>query len=656
MKTLDFFKKTAFVLCLLFNFLFLDAQEQIVVFQGNAHIFNENIGNMQTITFSGGNSVFTLQNGVNQTILTSSIDSVIFVSEPLADRIRITWNGSVAAIENPYSTQGISVTASGANVTVTANSSLENIEYELLGSSADGYVNIISNKNIILNINNLQLTSTSKAVVKIASAVAAQIILQGNNTLSSTSNNTLTTSGEFIFGGNGTLNIASTPADVKAIKADGNLTFNNGTYIINVSGAQSKAIASNGDIVFNNGTFDVETSGDVVLEASGSGYATSYCTAIKADGSVTVNKGSITVTSTTSSRGGKGISAGGDVIINGGIVNISTAGNGATYINSNGATDAYTASCITSDANVILNGGNLALSSSGTGGKCINADGYITIGKLGADNNALVLNAATSGARFYVSGSTGGGGWGGGDNADYANPKAIKATGNITVNSGTITVRCTQTADGGEGLESKNTLTINGGIIDVETYDDCINAANQLVINDGNIRVKSSNNDGFDSNGTLTVNGGFIISGGAGGAEEGFDCDNNTFKITGGTMIGTGGNSSTPTSSVCTQRSILFSAAGNTAVCLVNSSDDIILLYQTPAITSSGGGGGSPGGQNGSMKILFSSPQLATGSYTLKTGGVISGGVTTNGYNTGGTYSGGTSRNITVSGMVTSVN
>ena len=62
-----------------------------------------------------------------------------------------------------------------------------------------------------------------------------------------------------------------------------------------------------------------------------------------------------------------------------------------------------------------------------------------------------------------------------------------------------------------------------------------MNASKSIVINGGNIYCYSSGNDGVDSNGTLTITGGTIVSIGTTSPEEGFDCDQNTFKITGGT-------------------------------------------------------------------------------------------------------------------------
>lgn len=459
---------------------------------------------------------------------------------------------------------------------------------------------------------------------------------------------------------NGEIKITSNTADTKGIKCDGIMTINGGSIDMTVSGAQSKGLSSKKDIFFNNGIVSIITSGKTVLEASGSGYDPSYCTAVKSIGEITVNGGTITIENKSTNDGGKGFSADGNITINGGTVNISTTGNGTPYTNSTGTTDSYTSACIKSDANISILAGNVTCKSTGSGGKGIAADGTIDIGAVNADNSLLTLNVSTSGERFQVSsgnaggGRPGGGGWGGpgGDSGDYANPKAIKSLGNMTVNSGTIKVSCTQSNEGGEGMESKSTFTINGGDILVNAYDDCINASTHIQINGGTTYCVSSGNDAIDSNGTLTVTGGLTIANGTRSPEEGFDCDNNRFTISGGTIVGTGGATSNPNAG--TQKALKYTGTAGNAVCIKNASNEIILLYQMPTYTGSTGGG--MGGNSSSMVLLFSDPLLTTGSYTLQYGGTISGGTTVNGYNTGGTYSAGSSKSFSIgSSTLTSV-
>lgn len=214
-------------------------------------------------------------------------------------------------------------------------------------------------------------------------------------------------------------------------------------------------------------------------------------------------------------------------------------------------------------------------------------------------------------------------------------------------------------------------MFISGGEITLNTYDDAINAASHIEISGGKVYAHATGNDAIDANGTITISGGLVIAVGQTAPEGGFDCDQNTFKITGGTLIGIGGEHSTPTSSVCTQRVILKSGvSANQAINFTDNSNNSIIMFQIPAITSmqggqggnpwgspangpgGGPGGGNPGGNNG-LVLLISSPSISTGTYKLYTGGTITGGTEWNGYYTGATYTGTTSTSITVSSMVT---
>ena len=93
----------------------------------------------------------------------------------------------------------------------------------------------------------------------------------------------------------------------------------------------------------------------------------------------------------------------------------------------------------------------------------------------------------------------------------------------MTINGGKIVIRTTGVET--EGLESKATLKITGGEIEIDAYDDCINASKHIEITNGKVFCYSETNDGIDSNGTLTFSGGVIISAGARTPEEGFDCE-----------------------------------------------------------------------------------------------------------------------------------
>lgn len=192
----------------------------------------------------------------------------------------------------------------------------------------------------------------------------------------------------------------------------------------------------------------------------------------------------------------------------------------------------------------------------------------------------------------------------------------------VTINGGTFAITTTK----GEGIESKSTLTINDGTLNVKTYDDGLNAGKYLYINGGTHYVYSNNNDAIDSNGPMTITGGKTIAVGAGAPEEGFDCDNNTFKITGGIIVGIGGATSMPTANVSTQRSVRLAGGTSGQIIHIEATDGSAeaLTFSVPRTYST---------------MLFSSPKLKTAtSYTVYTGGSVTDGTSSNGLYTSGTY------------------
>lgn len=138
----------------------------------------------------------------------------------------------------------------------------------------------------------------------------------------------------------------------------------------------------------------------------------------------------------------------------------------------------------------------------------------------------------------------------------------------ITINGGTIDITTTgtparDTDDEGdnslspEGIEAKSVLNVRGGNLKVITTDDSISAGMHLELSGGRTYAYSSHDDAVDSNGTLTIAGGVLVAISHAPRPEGaLDSDSNRFAITGGTFVGIGAYSSTPTDSACTQNVI----------------------------------------------------------------------------------------------------
>ena len=454
---------------------------------------------------------------------------------------------------------------------------------------------------------------------------------------------------------NGTVNITSTSADVKALKTGtGSITISGGTFNLTVSGSASKAISAKGMITINAGTFAINLSGAALLTASGSGYDPSYSSAIKSDNQININGGMVTIQATAAATGARGLSADSGIYVSGGTISISTAGNGNTYTNISGVLDSYAAAAFSSDRAIIITGGSVTTTSSGTGGKGLKSDGTITIGSA---SGSPVVNITTTGARFLQSGT------------DYNHPKTIVATGAINIINGTLTIASTDdgihsdasitisggnskitassaTSGVGEGIEAP-VINFTGGVTNVTASNDGINATygtvtggtesndnSQLNISGGILIVAGS--DAIDSNGNITISGGTtVVCGPTSQPEEGIDF-NGTFLMNGGMLISGGSNSNmTKAMNATSTQTGLFLKSGtqlpaNSVLHIENASGTEVVTFKP---------------KNAVNYFHFSSPALAQGTqYKVYFGGSYTGGnfvgnSTAWGLYTGGTYS-----------------
>lgn len=513
---------------------------------------------------------------------------------------------------------------------------------------------LISDDYIEVNNGNITITSSAKDGIHVNDG----FFMNGGSV-------DITSEGDGIDGGegvveitNGNVTILNTEDDKNAIKADSTITISGGIFDITVEGDQSKAINSDQTITISNCTLDINTTGGVVLEASGSGYDPSYCTAIKSDMDVVINSGTITITAT--GPAGRGVSADGNIIINSGTLAITCSGNGGTYTNELGVLDAYAGHCVNTDGNVNILGGNITLNNSGSGGKGINVDVDFQIG---TSSTQPTINIITTGQKIYI----------GPDN--YAEAKAITADSTIRIYNCDITIT---SADDGikskdsliinngtinitqsyEGLETPN-LIINGGDISVVSSDDGLNTTygvdgefndgSKLIMNGGYVFVSSTQGDAIDGNGDIYFNGGVTVAHGPQSSPEvGIDANGGIF-VNGGFLVvsGTNSNMTEGPSQSSTQRSVLCK---RTQVLTAGTLFNIQDLSGNSLITF------AP--IRNYYSIIFSSSQLTGGSqYRIYTGGTYSGGTVRNGLYTGGTYTPGTLRTtFTLTSMSQTVN
>jgi hypothetical protein len=557
-----------------------------------------------------------------------------------ANAVSLLFAGENVSIDNPFEGKGVTIESKKGHVTITSTREDVELNYILSGITSDGSVKIYGKYKFGLVLNGVGITNPRGAAINIqcGKKITVTVVDKTSNRLIDGKTYEFTdgedmkaaffSEGQLNMYGKGRLEVRGKYKH--AICTDDYFRMYEGD--IWIKEAAGDGIHANDDVLIASGTLNIRSAGDGIESEKDviniNGGSISVVTtgekghAIKSKGNTTVDSDDA-IEINVYGNASKGFSAGGDMTIKKGDITINTAGN-AFYEKEEA--DISSAAGIKCDGNLTIEKADITILSSGQGGKGISADGTLTIhdGK---------LTVFTTGKQYVY------------DRNNDTAAKAIKCDGDMVINGGTILIQTTGAE--AEGLESKTQLTIKGGNIQINAYDDCINAAKHIQIDGGHIYCNSATNDGIDSNGTLTITGGTIVSAGASQPEEGFDCDQNRFTITGGILLGIGGGSSMPTASSCTQRALVYGAttASLRIIHIESAKNKDVLTFMLPKTYAQ------------RTTLLFSSPALeADNSYTLYTGGSISGETDFHGFYTGAAYTGGTAAGtFTTAAMVTTL-
>lgn len=547
--------------------------------------------------------------------------------------VTITYSESEVTVNGL--TEGISVSQNGGHIVV--NSIIKGVDYILKGKTSDGSFKIYSENKFKLTLDGVQITNPTGAAINLqkkkrvfieSKADTENVLIDGTSYTTVENEDMkacLFSEAQLLFSGKGSLQVTGNYKH--AICSDDYIRIRKECNI-SITSAAKDGIHANSAVIIDGGKLKITSTGDAVECEEGSihingGFIKMVTSGekgagLKASGNISVSDGIIQIQ--VSGSASKGLSSDANMMLTGGKITALTSG--APLYEDN---DLSAASGIKCDSTLVINGATVILKSTGAAGKGISCDGIINI--IGG-----TIKVITTGKQ-YVYGKL------------DSSAKGIKCDGAINITGATVLVKANG-GEGSEGIESKSVLTIDNGSIAVSTYDDCLNASKSIVINGGSVYCYSSNNDGIDSNGTLTITGGEIVSSGTISPEEGFDCDQNTFKITGGTLLGIGGGSSIPTAGVSAQHVVLYGASGSADQYIhIQSADGTDLFtYKIPRNYSK-------------MTLLFSSPKLvANTSYKIYTEGFLSGGTGFYGLFTNGDYTSGKQvATFTTSSMVTQV-
>ena len=498
-----------------------------------------------------------------------------YEANSFANRVVVTFNGTSATVES--SNSNIKTNISGAYVTIDMlSNSVSGVEIIALGKSSDGGLKIYGDKKFKLTLSGLDLTSKSGPAIN-SQCKKRMFLHLTNGTTNRIADIANYTDDAYTLPG-------SYDEDRKgAFFSEGHIIVS-GEGALVAEGKYKHAIVTDG--------YYYQRPGSTIAVTA----AAKNALHVKGDDEDMIGawfKGGLFY-ARVASTAGKGVKCDYDIVIDGGKFDIETTGN-AEY--DSAEADTSSAAGIKSDTHIEINGGDIVFKSTGTGGKCINCDGSLTI-------NGGNLNLTTTGKRYEYNRNV------------TSSPKAIKVDGAIIINGGVTDINVTGASEGSEGMESKSTITFNGGEMMVKSYDDGINAKSDITINGGKIYTYGTNNDGMDSNGTLNMKGGLVIGVGSNAPETGVDVDvSSNWKISGGTMIGFGGSMMASPSTASSQCMLVYNGLSATAgqvFTLLDSSDNVIVSFEYP-LTKSG------------ATILLSCPEIVKNStYKVWQGGTIS--------------------------------
>lgn len=450
--------------------------------------------------------------------------------------VYIAYNGSTATVSGDVSSVGVERGAQESDVIIT--STIKGVNYVLSGQTSDGSFKIYSSKKFMVTLNGVDITNPTGAAFNNQGKRCYLVLADGTeNSLADGASYTSTPAGEDEKG---------------TLFSEGKLALS-GTGKLSITSSGKHGLVSDDYILFRPGVN--------VKVVSTSGHA------IKSNDGIIIRGG--VINAQTSATAAKAIKTDGNFEVSGGRTTALTTGSGE-YDSTEG--DVSGAAGVKADSVIVISGGELRVKSTGKGGKGISTDSYFTL------SGGKVTVVTTASAYTYGSLDT--------------KSKGVKADSAIVISGGEIYVKATG-GEGSEGIESKEKITINGGTVATYTYDDGINAdddlgSGDLVVNDGFVFCYATNNDGIDANGNLTINGGVVIGLGGNSPEEGLDAaEGKTLAINGGVVVGLGGGGEALSGSQLKFSQRLNSTLSSGGYLVVSSDGTNLFALQLPRTFSS---------------------------------------------------------------------
>ena len=470
------------------------------------------------MNYSGGTTLSVM----GKTFTISDITKMyIDASEVEANSVKISYNGTSANVAiagniAPYVTASVSGAHVSISQTNTADVDDDEITYILSGTTTNGSFALDGSYKCTIQLAGLTLTNPNDAAINITNKKRIQLSVKKDteNTLTDGANGSqkgcIYSKGQLQIQGNGTLNVNGKTAH--AIKSGDYIQIKNLT--LNILSAVKDGISCNKYFLMKSGNVNISgISGDgiqVDLEEDDATTAQIEDHEDENSGTLYIDGGNLVINNSAAPtiengdvKGAKGLKAL-CMALNAGDITINMSGNASKAIR-------------VGDGTQSSSGGWM-----GGGTTWTNVTGSYTQGL--PDGTGPKLTISQTGSTYSSSSA-----------------KAIKAICAVTIYGGETDIYTKNS--GGEGLESKTSVDIQGGKHYFKCYDDCINSAGKIFFNGGVTVCYSNGNDAVDSNagttGAITIGNGVAFAYTTKGSpEEGFDCDNNSYIQITGTGIG----------------------------------------------------------------------------------------------------------------------
>ncbi len=487
---------------------------------------------------------------------------------------------------------GSGVSADGNVVTISAAGS-----YSISGTCADGQIIIDCGKgdDVYLVLNGVDLTCKTGPAILCESADKLTVTLN-TNTQNSISDGTDYSTDEAESTG-----AALFSRETLVINGDGSLSVN---------GAYRDGICSKDGLRLCGGNITVTAVEDGII---GKDYL------LAAAGTITVNSGLDGLKSTNSSDSGKGY-----VSITGGTIDIASGNDGIQA--------ETTLSISGGDINIVSGGGSSTVEHTAENDRGFGRGhfgDFSTDGSSGFDfsnltdssgNSAESMKGVKAGTAISITGGT--------LTTDSADD-SVHSNGGVTITGGVLNLSSgddgihadailviengeINISDSYEGLEAPG-IEISGGTISLVAFDDGLNANGSsdelgytpyITISGGSVTA-NANGDGVDSNGTISMSGGILVVFGPTDNGNGALDYDQSFALSGGTLIALGSKGMAQAPSTLSQPciSIYSSAPADSTIEVRDEDGNAVLTTITPKACES---------------LIFSSPELTAGStYTI---------------------------------------